>query len=77
MVTPEPRAPTTPGPNVAPVVDAVRSFRAARDDWNAAFEREYLAALVAAHGGNIRAAAASAGIDRVYLYRLLWKHGLR
>jgi len=77
VVTPEPRAPTTPAPNTAPVVDAARSFRAARDDWNAAFEREYLTALVAAHGGNIRAAAASAGIDRVYLYRLLWKHGLR
>lgn len=34
----------------------------------------YLTALLAQHGGNIRAAAR---VDRVHLYRLLARHGLR
>ena len=29
------------------------------------------------HDGNVRAAARAAEVDRVYLYRLLHKHGLR
>jgi len=38
-------------------IDLSRPFKEARDDWTAAFERAYLAALLAEHGGNIRAAA--------------------
>ena len=48
-------------------------FRAAR----AAFERQYLEQMLAAHEGNIAAAARAARLDRIHLYRLLWKHGLR
>jgi len=61
----------------APAIDASKPLRAARDEWVSTFERSYLASLLEAHRGNVRAAAATAGIDRVYLYRLLWKHGLR
>ena len=60
-----------------PSIDLSRPFKEARDDWTATFERAYLAALLAEHGGNIRAAARAADIDRVHLYRLLARHGLR
>jgi two-component system response regulator GlrR len=40
--------------------------RAARD-----FERRYLGALLDAHGDDVAAAAAAAGVDRTYVYRIL------
>ena len=71
-------APGAPsGSSSGPPIDLSRPFKEARDDWTATFERAYLAALLAEHGGNIRAAARAAGIDRVHLYRLLARHGLR
>jgi two-component system, NtrC family, response regulator GlrR len=80
---PEPSAPLTAptgspsAPPSGPPIELSRPFKEARDDWTATFERAYLAALLAEHGGNIRAAARAAGIDRVHLYRLLARHGLR
>jgi len=65
------------GSSSEPVIDLSRPFKEARDDWTATFERAYLAALLAEQGGNIRAAARAACIDRVHLYRLLARHGLR
>ena len=59
------------------VVDPAKSLKANRDAWTRVFERRYLEALLAAHEGNVRAAATAAGVDRVYLYRLLWRHGLK
>ena len=41
------------------------------------FERDYVAALLGLHEGNVREAASAAGINRVYLYRLARKHGIR
>jgi two-component system, NtrC family, response regulator GlrR len=41
------------------------------------FERAYAAALVAHHQGNVPKAAEAAGFHRVYLYRLLKKHGIK
>jgi two-component system, NtrC family, response regulator GlrR len=70
-----PDTPDTPGD--VPRVDIARPYKEARDEWLATFERGYLTSLLDAHGGNIRAAARAAGIDRVYFYRLLARHGLR
>ena len=41
------------------------------------FERLYLEGLLKLHGGNVALAARSAAMNRVYLHRLLRKHGLR
>jgi len=58
-------------------IDATRPLRVERDRWLRRFEREYLEQLLAAHGGNVSAAARGAGVDRIHLYRLLWRAGLR
>ncbi|MCE9580746.1 MAG: sigma 54-interacting transcriptional regulator [Deltaproteobacteria bacterium] len=81
-LAPVPEAPIEPASapvrgDLAPAVDLTRPFKEARDEWTGTFERAYLGALLDAHGGNIRAAAKAAGIDRVHLYRLLARHGLR
>ena len=41
------------------------------------FERHYLEELMAEHGEKMSEAAARAGIGRVYLYKLLVRHGLK
>jgi len=41
------------------------------------FERSYLQELLRRHHGKVAAAAREAGVARVYLYRLLGKHGLK
>jgi len=40
------------------------------------FERRYFEALLARHGRKVVRAAKEAGVGRVYLYRLLKRHGL-
>jgi transcriptional regulator of acetoin/glycerol metabolism len=52
-------------------------LRESRETWLRPLERRYLSALVEHHRGNLTAAARTAGVDRITLYRLLWKHGLR
>lgn len=52
-------------------------LKTARERWVRTFEREYLVRLLEANDGNASAAARNAGVDRKYLYRLLWRHGLR
>lgn len=61
----------------ANLVDATLPLREARDKWSSQLERRYLTELIALHDDNVSAAARAAGIGRVYLYRLLWKHGIR
>jgi transcriptional regulator with PAS, ATPase and Fis domain len=61
----------------SPEQEGTLDFKAARESWNKEFEKRYLEELLARHAGNVSAAARSAGIDRKYLYRLLWRHGLR
>ena len=57
--------------------DPRRPLRICREIWMGHFERLYLTALLEQEGGNVRAAAQAADVDRTYLYRLLWKHKLR
>jgi DNA-binding NtrC family response regulator len=58
-------------------VDIGVPFKIAKDAAVDAFERAYLGALLEAAGGNMSKAARTAGMDRMYLHRLVQKHGLR
>ncbi|MBL8909423.1 MAG: sigma 54-interacting transcriptional regulator [Archangium sp.] len=69
-----PSAPV-PAAGVAPVTTL--DYRAAKEEAIKAFEKPWLEALMARHEGNAAAAARSCGLDRAYLYRLLWRHGLK
>jgi DNA-binding NtrC family response regulator len=60
-----------------PAIDPSQPLRAVRDRWVRYVERRYLEELLAAHGGNVSAAARAAGIDRVHFHRLLARTGLR
>ncbi|MBA3820284.1 MAG: sigma 54-interacting transcriptional regulator [Deltaproteobacteria bacterium] len=60
-----------------PVIDVTQPLRVVRDRWVRHVERRYLEQLLAAHGGNVSAAARAAGVDRVHLHRLLSRAGLR
>jgi DNA-binding NtrC family response regulator len=53
------------------VVDVSVPWPEARRRALESFERSYVDALLAAHGGNVSRAAKAAGIDRVYLHRLM------
>ncbi len=52
------------------------TLRALREQWLAPLERRYLVDLLAEHRGNVRAAAAAAGVDPVTMYRLLRRRGV-
>ncbi len=52
-------------------------LKEARVAWTTELERRYLTSLLARAGDNVALAARTAEVDRIYLYRLLWKHGLR
>jgi len=58
------------------VVGADLPYKEARGQMIEAFEREYVRGLLARHDGNISKAARVAGIDRVYLHRLIKKFEL-
>ena len=58
-------------------IDVDMPIKQARKEWVTEFERRYLTALLERTGGNVSAAARQAGVDRVHLYRLLWRYGLR
>jgi len=52
------------------------SFREAKERLIAAWERDYVTQLLRKSGGNVSQAARDGGIDRVYLHRLMKKHGI-
>jgi len=58
-------------------IDLSVPFRIAKDAVIDSFERSYLSSLLEAAGGNMSKAARMAGMDRMYLHRLVQKHGLR
>lgn len=68
---------TAGGPNPVSNVDLTIPFRIAKDGVIDSFERTYLSQLLEAAAGNMSKAARMAGMDRMYLHRLVQKHGLR
>jgi DNA-binding NtrC family response regulator len=70
---------STPGAGfgLPPPVDIGVPFKIAKDASIDTFERAYLTALLEAAGNNMSKAARMAGMDRMYLHRLVQKHGLR
>lgn len=58
------------------VVGTELPYKHARAQMIEAFEREYVRALLSKHDGNVSKAARVAGIDRVYLHRLIKKYAL-
>jgi DNA-binding NtrC family response regulator len=70
---------STPGAGfvLPPPVDISTPFKIAKDAAIDTFERAYLSALLESAGGNMSKAARTAGMDRMYLHRLVQKHGLR
>ena len=74
----EPSASLSPGDGAGEApVDIDVGFRAAKDVVIARFERRYLDALMAWAEGNVTRAARKAKIDRMSLYRLMQRHGVR
>ena len=65
------------GDGGAPAPELDRPLKVARERWSREFERQYVSGMLARHGDNVAAAARAAGIDRMYFYRLLWRHGLK
>jgi two-component system response regulator GlrR len=63
-------------PTKAPEVDPTLSYAEGRRLAIEAYEAAFVRALLAAHGGRVAAAARAAGIGRVYLYRLMRRHGV-
>ncbi len=58
-------------------IDTTVPLKEARERWSRRLEKQYVTAVLQRADGNVTAAARAAGVDRMYLYRLLWRHGLR
>jgi Nif-specific regulatory protein len=52
------------------------SFKDVKEQWIAAFEKEYIEALLRKNGGNISHASREADIDRKYFRKLMKKYGI-
>jgi DNA-binding NtrC family response regulator len=61
----------------ADAIDVAVPFKDAKNALTERFERRYLTALLRSTGNNVSEAARRAGIDRVYLLKLLKRYGLR
>jgi two-component system, NtrC family, response regulator GlrR len=70
-----PRDANLDAPSALPDFDV--PLRVSRERWTRTLEKKYVAHLLDAHGGNVARAARAAGVDRMYFYRLLWRHKLR
>ena len=67
----------TTAAGTAPVSTGGLPLHEAREQWMRTFEGAYLRDLLEAHGGNISAAAKTAGIDRKTFHRLVSKYQIR
>ncbi|RKH67183.1 sigma-54 interaction domain-containing protein [Corallococcus aberystwythensis] len=72
-----PTAPDALAPAAPRAVDPSLTYAESRRRALESFERDYVEALLKLHGGKVSQAAAAADMDRVYLYRLLRRHGLK
>jgi len=63
--------------NALPGVDTRVPFKTAKDAAVDAFERAYVSTLLDDAAGNVSRAARNAGMDRMYLHRLIQKHELK
>ena len=72
----QPSAPTEPARAPALRVRSDINFKAAKEEWLAAFEKEYLESLLTKHGGNLSQAAREAQVDRKHFRRLARKYEL-
>jgi len=63
-------------PALAEVVDTSLPFKEAKERWNDAFERRYVAMLFAHHKSNVTRAAEHAGLSRRHFRELLYKHAI-
>lgn len=61
-------------PPPAPSTTDLGMFEKPFREFHDAVESEYIERLLKRHGGSLSAAAAAAGIDRTYIYRLVKKH---
>ena len=75
MLPPSPQSPLA-GPR-ASEVDVTIPYKVAKEVLVDGFERSYVRAVLEACGGNLTKAARLAGIDRMYLHRLVQKHATR
>ena len=62
--------------NTDAIVGAELPYKEAKARMIQGFERQYAQSLLERTGGNVSKAARLAGIDRVYLHRLIKKYGL-
>ncbi|MEO7330609.1 MAG: sigma 54-interacting transcriptional regulator [Minicystis sp.] len=73
----ETSVPSASGQDEPSRVDIELPFKDAKDRVIEGFERAYLTALFTWAEGNVSRAARKANLDRMYLHRLLQRHGLR
>jgi transcriptional regulator with GAF, ATPase, and Fis domain len=73
---PRPMLPASASSERAPARPSKKTLRAMRELWLAPLEQRYLTDLVAEHGGNVRRAAAAAGVNPVTFYRMLRRRGI-
>jgi two-component system response regulator GlrR len=60
-----------------PQVDVRQPYKEARERWLRHFERRYLEEQLRLNGNNVSAAARASRVDRIHLYRMLSRCGLR
>ena len=74
---PDESVPTVVAPGTSAIEITESRYEAARSQTLAAFERAFVASLLARHDGNVTKAAEAAGIGRVHFHRLMRRHGVR
>ncbi len=68
--------PQAAAPEAGGVIDTTLPFKDAKERWNDAFERRYLASVFDLYRRNVTRAAEHAGVNRRHFRELLYKHGL-